>query len=428
MGESQDQSLEAETLIGGLRNRWNRACPWLSAGNFGAVILVAVLLRIGLILAWPQPVRGTDADQYIRLATNLVEGNGYSLWPNAPYDPDVYRSPGYPLFLAVALKAGLGLRGIIGLQVFLELTTLVLAAGLFSRKVSPAAGRGAFVAAMLCPFTAAIPTLLLSESLALPLITAIFIISLTALRRRAVLLGLCWGLLVLTRGGFLPGLGLAAALLGWEERRRPTGSPLRAIVHFSIAALLILAPYGVWNLNHHGRFSVTPLAGFGRAIWGSPMTIPALGPPPLPNGAWETHNAIWGDGTFRPTPLELIEADQILGEAGKNAIKENPVTWLAGGLRNGLHLWVGVREFFPFSNPRMPGWIYRGLSLAFLGLALFGWSRLPWSGVAKLQGIVPMLASAITLPWIYMIMRYTTVLFGPISLLAGAAFFRKRRP
>lgn len=87
MGESQDQSQRSHQPEVGL---WNRACPWLSPGAFAVIILLGVLLRVVLILAWPQPIKGTDASQYLQLATNLVEGNSYSLWPNAPYDPDVY--------------------------------------------------------------------------------------------------------------------------------------------------------------------------------------------------------------------------------------------------------------------------------------------------------------------------------------------------
>lgn len=48
----------------------------------------------------------TDSHQYLRAARNLLAGHGFSLAHEAPYTPDMFRTPGYPAFLLpmVALK------------------------------------------------------------------------------------------------------------------------------------------------------------------------------------------------------------------------------------------------------------------------------------------------------------------------------------
>jgi hypothetical protein len=76
------------------------------------LVLVALLLRVGYVVATPSYVPEHDARDYDRLACALVTGDGY---PRAstrtgegddcrrsamPSHPTAFRPPGYPLFLA----------------------------------------------------------------------------------------------------------------------------------------------------------------------------------------------------------------------------------------------------------------------------------------------------------------------------------------
>ncbi|MGC8894621.1 MAG: hypothetical protein ACP5QG_07230, partial [candidate division WOR-3 bacterium] len=46
-----------------------------------------------------------DAIGYHRIALNLVAGHGFSLYPNPPFIPDCFRTPGFPVVLAILYKA-----------------------------------------------------------------------------------------------------------------------------------------------------------------------------------------------------------------------------------------------------------------------------------------------------------------------------------
>ncbi|MFA6263061.1 MAG: hypothetical protein WCW33_04695 [Candidatus Babeliales bacterium] len=72
-----------------------------------AIFVFALIIRLALFFAFLR--QGTnawlpfDSDQYYRIAHNIAAGNGMCLVPG---EPQMYRLPGYPLFLALALPLG----------------------------------------------------------------------------------------------------------------------------------------------------------------------------------------------------------------------------------------------------------------------------------------------------------------------------------
>lgn len=410
-------------------DRW----PWPRWPYLVALVLIAVIFRVALILTWPQHIAGTDASQYLTLARNLAEGREYSLWKTPPFDPDVYRSPGYPLFIALFLKSGLGLLSILAAQVILEFTSVFLAAAVIGRLASRRAARIALILGLLCPFTAAIPCLFLSESLCLPLITLLVALAPAArCVRGAIAYGLTLGFLVATRGNFLPAIPLAGliVLVSGIRHLTPDGRRFfwREAFCLCAAACLVLAPYGAWNASRHGRISVTPLAGMGRALWGGVGLMPGLPLLPPPEPAWTVHNAIWGDGTLRPSPKELVAADLTMKRVALTAIRENPSEYMIGVLRQAGHIWIGERYLFPFNNPGRFGLLWRALSVGFLIAGVGGAWRLRAPIATRLLMILPALTLTVTLPWLYVNMRYTSVTFGAWAILAGVGFATSRFP
>jgi 4-amino-4-deoxy-L-arabinose transferase-like glycosyltransferase len=68
-----------------------------------------------------------DSGGYLRIAANLANGNGFSGATQPPYDPEVFRPPMYPLFLAGLMRLGLDVYGIVVVQIVLYITAIQIA-------------------------------------------------------------------------------------------------------------------------------------------------------------------------------------------------------------------------------------------------------------------------------------------------------------
>ncbi len=86
------------------------------------LVLLLTTSAVGC-LAFFGPYTG-DSGRYLRLAANLADGNGLSAATQPPYDPEVFRPPMYPLFLAGLKGLGLDVYGIILVQVILYLVAI----------------------------------------------------------------------------------------------------------------------------------------------------------------------------------------------------------------------------------------------------------------------------------------------------------------
>ncbi|HBW47625.1 TPA: hypothetical protein DEF17_06795 [bacterium] len=390
---------------------------------FVSLIILAIAFRLWLAHSYPQKIDSTDAEQYITLASNMISGRGYSLWHTAPFYPDVYRSPGYPLFLALLMKFGINQFGRILVQIGLELFSICLGAFAIFKVSNERAGWSALIFALFCPFTASISTLFNSEALAMPIITLIFAIPfLFSGYICAVSIALLTGILILTRGIFLPALPLGALIFFLARRNTSLGCRLKMPAIFTAVVLISILPYGLWNYETHGKFSFTPLAGFGRALWGGVAMMPGFKLSP-PEDAWKIHESIWRKDPTHPAPQKLIQADHELKEIAKKEICRLPLRYLYGVARHAIHMWFGVRFLFPFNNPTHISTVLRILGSLYFLLAVWMWIRLQIDWKIKLLGFMPAIVTAVTLPWLYFTMRYTSAIYGPFSILAGAAFF-----
>lgn len=91
------------------------------------MLLLALLVRLALFLF----VYNTDPDRfmlhdsygYASIAENLLQQGVYSQSETAPYYPDVFRPPLYPLFIAAIVFAGGDLGALILMQLFFSLLT-----------------------------------------------------------------------------------------------------------------------------------------------------------------------------------------------------------------------------------------------------------------------------------------------------------------
>lgn len=115
-------------------------------------VALALRLAMSIPFIWhPEmslPAYG-DAIGYHRIALNLIAGHGFSLYPNPPFTPDCFRTPGFPALLALLYEI-LGpspLWGILANDVLASSAALLVY--LIMRKRWP---RGALFAGLLYAF------------------------------------------------------------------------------------------------------------------------------------------------------------------------------------------------------------------------------------------------------------------------------------
>ncbi|MDA0746541.1 MAG: glycosyltransferase family 39 protein [bacterium] len=150
-------------------------------------------------------MRFPDSWEYDQLARNLVAGNGFSLQSQPPYEPDTFRTPSYPVFLAVVYGV-LGYRPHVAVffQSFIGVLTCMLTV-LLERQVS-AGNRSGYLSGWVLaiyPLSVVYNNALLTESLFTFLLVAsvYYFVKLTEKQsiRSAVLCGLFLGVTALCK-------------------------------------------------------------------------------------------------------------------------------------------------------------------------------------------------------------------------------------
>lgn len=203
---------------------WTRAC-----------VIAGIAARLACVLAGPGAVR-TDAIAYRAMARSLAEGHalGASPW-----------MPGWPVWMSLFYRAGLGERAIVFGNALLGIATIAIA-GAIARELGRDARAAAAITAIV-PSLATMPRLLASENLALPLFTlgALFLVRASnqpkSIERWAAFAA-CAVLSTYVREACIA-LGLAGAIVALVRR-----SPLGALVTAGVFAAA-LAP---WIAKHHG--------------------------------------------------------------------------------------------------------------------------------------------------------------------------------
>jgi 4-amino-4-deoxy-L-arabinose transferase-like glycosyltransferase len=224
-----------------------------------AVLVLALVVRLGSVAATPQYTPVGDPLDYETLAKSITEGR-YGPRGGGHPGPTAYRPPLYPFFLGAVYEVAPGsprtwARAI---QAVLGTVTVwlvgVVAGQLFGRRV----GFVALAVAAVWPPMWLLGTALLSEVLFVPLVLGAVACLLRFRQCRQVgwvaLAGLLLGLAGLTRAN-APVLLLALTPAVWPrgKRRRSAAAyvPVAALV---AVALLTVAPWTVRNANAFGRF------------------------------------------------------------------------------------------------------------------------------------------------------------------------------
>ena len=238
----------------------------------GAIVLLALVLRLGAIAADHEYLPAHDAFDYDRHGRSIAAGEGF---PESGYVPEggpsALRPPVYPYLLGGvyvlsgdSVDAGRVVGALLGAVAVLLLYLLVLR--IWGRRVALVAA----LAAAVFPSLVLLSRDLLSEQLfiALELGAALCVVESRAARRGlgwAAAAGLLCGLAALTRN---PGAALAVPILLGLWRRQPGAgwSPLVPPAVGLLCILLALVPWTVRNWEDFGRLvPVSTSSGFGLA-------------------------------------------------------------------------------------------------------------------------------------------------------------------
>lgn len=237
--------------------------------------LVTLTLGVGIVYALGVgiPLRFADERKYLELARNIADEGTYAYGgrPTTAYQP-----PGWPAFLAVGLRLGVGVAGLHALNFALLAVSLLLL-----HRLGRAWGGGG-VGAVAAGLAAGYPLLLFTATTLYPqtLATVLLVSGVLLVARRertslprAALAGLVFGALLLT----VPTLGILVGVVAlwmlWPTRRalRPVA------VMVTVGGLLV----GGWTARNYQTFGqlvpVSTNGGFNLLLGNSPGTQPNSG-------------------------------------------------------------------------------------------------------------------------------------------------------
>ncbi len=245
--------------------------------RFSYLIGLLILFRIGLLIYFVV-IGGDymypDSPMYIELASNLLENHVFSMSPTPPYVPHVFRTPGYPAFLAAFQYFGLeNSYWIVLAQELIYAVTIAIfyyfGKGLFDKNII----RGGLIFLLLDPSGFAYPKILLTEVLFLPfLILGILLIGhyLKQNNTRYLLVaGLVMGLGAIVRPGiiYLP-LVIAITLIAFDFRNKKKWLHAGMLV---LVFTIIFSPWLIRNYYHFGKVFTSGIQSYTIANYHVPM-------------------------------------------------------------------------------------------------------------------------------------------------------------
>ena len=323
-------------MVGFSEPRW--------VGRYSLVFATALVLRLAFlgVAFWRggglDALDSADAYQYDRIAINLLEGNGYSLQAGPPYEPDMFRTPLYPVTLAsVYWLIGRAPYAVAILQCVIGSLTCLLTARLArlltsSRRVGALAG----LLVAVYPLSVLYDNCLLTESLFTFLLLLALLLFATGLRSegglRFWLCGLALGLSALCKpiGLYVVGilsLHLILAPRSWGGGRLGLRPRLVFTACMCLSLCAVVSPWFARNRLAMGNAGFSTISG-PDALWMRPLAlVRSVGSGRSPgeelNDAMEEFKALanlpTGELSYRRKAI-----DEILGS--------NPPYWR-------LHLW-----------------------------------------------------------------------------------------
>ncbi len=232
--------------------------PNASYDWFTVAVILLVVLRTAFVVAIfaaDGELNRPDSPLYLVLAQNLSNLGWFSV-SGEVFTPEVFRTPGYPAFLALFKELGLDAAyWPIAVQHILYLATVALFFASIRQLLDPSIARAGTLFLLIEPGGLAYPSFFLSDTVSLLLITVSVLSLGFFLRDRKIPLllacGVLLGLAVLVRPGtmYLP---VVFACVIWVAH----GPSLSSVARGTTLILICILVTGPWLIRNHAHFGV----------------------------------------------------------------------------------------------------------------------------------------------------------------------------
>jgi hypothetical protein len=242
--------------------KWRPILLLVAAGvAVHGVVLAVAHVRTGSIAGYA--FRSLDTREYYRIACNIVDHGTFSQSDSPPLKPDTWRTPGYPVFLAMLmLVVGRSPAMLLLAQQGLGILQVLLLYDIARRFMTPRRATLAAVLLLVEPYHLFYSLWLMSETLFVTLLLLAWHAWQAALDTRRArwfgCLGLLAGALVLVRpAGILVPLAIGIGVIASVLRRRAW----RPLVAYVLCAAAVPGAWMLRNLVTAGHFALSDQSG-----------------------------------------------------------------------------------------------------------------------------------------------------------------------
>lgn len=243
------------------------------------IIALVALAHAGLYIVyqhdeWQSATAWTDQRGYQRLAASLATTGEFTRYADTSvFVPEVIRTPGYPMFVAVIYRV-FGIGNDLAVAIAQALVYAAICWMVFFVATRAAGDRAGVVAAAMTALYSPLPyfgSLILTELWTTFAATAAILVCLRAAQhgrlRDYAAAGVLFSATTMVRPAFvLMPFFFAIAVPLFVKRQRSADS-LNGWGLLCVTAALALLPWFAYNYVHLGQITLSPAGGIGRGLW-----------------------------------------------------------------------------------------------------------------------------------------------------------------